>query len=96
MKAVKCACCSESMKRKGKTSSGAQRWRCVACGACGASAIARYDEAEAPSGPGAVRDCTRPHAHRDARSPPRNHRDLTVLNSTLHKSWLMRCMPNGR
>ncbi len=27
MKAVKCACCSESMKRKGKTSSGAQRWR---------------------------------------------------------------------
>ena len=33
MKVVKCACCGGSMKRNGKTSSGAQRWRCAACGA---------------------------------------------------------------
>ena len=44
MKAVKCACCGGSMKRNGKTSSGAQRWRCAACGA---SATVRYDDAAA-------------------------------------------------
>lgn len=44
MKAVKCACCGGSMKRNGKTSSGAQRWRCAACGA---SATLRYDDAAA-------------------------------------------------
>lgn len=41
MKAVKCACCGGSMKRNGGTSSGAQRWRCTACGA---STTVRYDE----------------------------------------------------
>ena len=44
MKAVKCACCGGSMKRNGKTSSGAQRWRCAACGA---STTVRYDDAAA-------------------------------------------------
>ena len=44
MKTVKCACCGGSMKRNGKTSSGAQRWRCAACGA---SATVRYDDAAA-------------------------------------------------
>ena len=44
MKAVKCACCGGSTKGNGKTSSGAQRWRCAACGA---SATLRYDDAAA-------------------------------------------------
>lgn len=40
MKAVKCPYCGGPTKRNGKTSSGAQRWRCAACGA---SATVRYD-----------------------------------------------------
>ena len=44
MKAVKCPYCGGPTKRNGKTSSGTQRWRCVACGA---SATVRYDDAAA-------------------------------------------------
>ena len=44
MKAVKCACCGGPTKRNGRTSSGAQRWRCAARGA---SATVRYDDAAA-------------------------------------------------
>ena len=35
-----CRVCGSSMKRNGLTSSGAQRWRCVRCGA---SAVHTYD-----------------------------------------------------
>lgn len=44
MKAVKCACCGGPTKRNGGTSSGAQRWRCTACGA---STTVRYDDTAA-------------------------------------------------
>ena len=44
MKAVKCPYCGGPTKRNGRTSSGAQRWRCAACGA---SATVRYDDAAA-------------------------------------------------
>lgn len=40
MKAVRCPSCGAKMKRNGKTSAGAQRWR---CGSCGASATLSYD-----------------------------------------------------
>lgn len=33
MKTVKCPACGGKTKRNGKTSSGAQRWRCLSCGA---------------------------------------------------------------
>jgi len=40
MKAKTCPSCGSRMKRNGKTSSGAQRWRCKSCGA---SDVHRYD-----------------------------------------------------
>ena len=40
MKAKNCPSCGSAMKRNGKTSAGAQRWR---CGSCGASAVHRND-----------------------------------------------------
>lgn len=40
MKSKKCPSCGSQMKRNGKTSSGAQRWRCRSCGA---SDVHRYD-----------------------------------------------------
>ena len=40
MKAKTCPSCGSQMKRNGKTSSGAQRWRCRSCGA---SDVHRYD-----------------------------------------------------
>ena len=44
MKAVKCPYCGGPTKRNGRTSSGAQRWRCTACGA---STTVRYDDTAA-------------------------------------------------
>lgn len=44
MKAVRCPTCGSPMVRNGKTSSGAQRWRCTACGA---SSTVRYDDTTA-------------------------------------------------
>lgn len=44
MKAVRCPSCGAEMKRNGKTSAGAQRWR---CGACGASTTVSYDDTAA-------------------------------------------------
>ena len=44
MKAVKCPYCGGPTKRNDRTSSGAQRWRCTACGA---STTVRYDDAAA-------------------------------------------------
>ena len=41
MKAVKCPYCGGPTKRNGRTSSGAQRWRCTACGA---STTVRHDD----------------------------------------------------
>ena len=41
MKAVKCPYCGGPTKRNGRTSSGAQRWR------CGASTTVRYDDSAA-------------------------------------------------
>ena len=44
MKAVKCPYCGGPTKRNGRTSSGAQRWRCAARGA---STTVRYDDTAA-------------------------------------------------
>lgn len=33
MKRVKCPCCGAGMRRNGRTTAGAQRWRCESCGA---------------------------------------------------------------
>lgn len=44
MKAVRCPSCGAEMKRNGKTSAGAQRWRCRACGA---STTVSYDDTAA-------------------------------------------------
>lgn len=44
MKAVKCPYCGGPTKRNGRTSSGAQRWRCTACGA---STTVRHDDTAA-------------------------------------------------
>lgn len=41
MKTITCPACGGKTKRNGKTSSGAQRWRCVSCGA---STTRRYDK----------------------------------------------------
>ena len=41
MKAVKCPYCGGPTKKNGRTSSGAQRWR------CGASTTVRYDDSAA-------------------------------------------------
>ena len=41
MKTVRCPTCGLPMVRNGRTSSGAQRWR---CGSCGASTTVRYDD----------------------------------------------------
>jgi transposase-like protein len=40
MKRIICPTCGGKTKRNGKTSSGAQRWRCTSCGA---STTVRYD-----------------------------------------------------
>ena len=40
MKKILCPACGGDTKRNGKTSSGATRWRCKACGA---STTQRYD-----------------------------------------------------
>ncbi len=47
MKAVHCPYCGGPTKRNGRTSSGAQRWR---CSACGASTTVRYDDTAARLG----------------------------------------------
>ena len=44
MKTVRCPCCGLPMVRNGRTSSGAQRWRCRGCGA---SSTVRYDDTAA-------------------------------------------------
>lgn len=44
MKTVKCPACGGKTKRNGKTSSGAQRWRCTSCGA---STTQKYNSASA-------------------------------------------------
>ena len=82
MKAVKCACCGGSMKRNGKTSSGAQRWRCAACGA---SATVRYDDAGRPPRGVPVVVAVEGHAARDAgRRPDFQAQDLGVLGGLAH------------
>lgn len=47
MKTVSCPSCGAKMKRNGKTSAGAQRWR---CGSCGASTTLSYDDSAARLG----------------------------------------------
>ena len=41
MKRVKCPCCGAAMRRNGRTTAGAQRWRCESCGA---SRTVSYDD----------------------------------------------------
>lgn len=44
MKRVKCPCCGTAMRRNGRTTAGAQRWRCESCGA---SRTVSYDDSAA-------------------------------------------------
>lgn len=41
MKRVKCTCCGAGMRRNGRTTASAQRWRCESCGA---SRTVSYDD----------------------------------------------------
>ena len=47
MKAVRCPTCGAKMKRNGRASAGAQRWR---CGSYGASTTLSYDDSAARLG----------------------------------------------
>ncbi|MDM8301087.1 IS1249 family transposase [Collinsella tanakaei] len=47
MKRVKCPCCGAAMRRNGRTTAGAQRWRCESCGASG---TVSYDDSAARLG----------------------------------------------
>ena len=90
MKAVKCACCGGSMKRNGKTSSGAQRWRARA----GASATVRYDDAAARLEEFPVVVAVEGHAARDAgRRPDFQAQDRGVLGGLAHAGARRRVPP---
>lgn len=47
MKWVRCPCCGAAMRRNGRTTAGAQRWRCESCGA---SRTVSYDDGAARPG----------------------------------------------
>ena len=91
MKAVKCPYCSGPTKRNGRTSSGAQRWRCTACGAIDHRALRRHRR---PLRRVPVVASVEGHAARDARRwPDLQAQDRGVLGGLAHAGARRRVPP---
>lgn len=91
MKAVKCPYCGGPTKRNGRTSSGAQRWRCAACGASTHRALRRHRR---PLRRVPVVASVEGHAARDARRrPDLQAQDRGVLGGLAHAGARRRVPP---